>query len=73
MKISVRDLFWLMLLVAALTAWWIEQVRAARATWHRHRYIIASEHDHPNLHKRELARRAALDEFWQMTNEELDE
>jgi hypothetical protein len=73
MKLTLRDLFWLMLLVGAVTAWWVEQVGAARASWQRYRHVIGSEHNHPNFHKRELRRRAALDEFAQMTDEELNE
>jgi hypothetical protein len=70
MKWTIRDLFWLALLVAGVTAWGIEQVRAARGIWHRH--VIGSESDHPNFHIRERKWRAALDIYAQMTDEEVD-
>ena len=69
MKLTLRDLFWLALLVAGLTVWFSEQWRAMeleRHPRHFHEIFVRASNEY-------LRRQAALEAFAQMTDEELNE
>src|SRR5262245_32728510 len=71
MKLTLRDLFWLVLLVAGLVVWGLDLVRVRSVRLPRS--VIGSVSDHHNYHIPETRRASALIDFAQMTDDELDE
>lgn len=72
MKISLRDLFWLALLIASLTAWAIEHRKAEReiAAWQPNSWFVRNGHLQPT--EAERLRLAAVKKFARFTDEQLD-
>src|SRR5262245_27696417 len=74
MKLTLRDLFWLALLVAALTTWRIEHRERAsaigRLRWEA-RQIRADRYTTPS--REDLNRQAALAKLSQLNDDDLDE
>jgi len=74
MKLTLRDLFWLALLIASLTVWAIEHRKAEReiATWQpRARFVRNDRRLRPTEAERQ--RLAAVQKFARFTDEQLDE
>jgi hypothetical protein len=71
MKLSVRDLFWLALLVASVTFWWSEHRRVARliGVW-RQSFHVRHDWNYPSNAERQ--RLAAVHQFADLTNESLN-
>jgi hypothetical protein len=70
MKVSLRDLFWLILLVASLTLWGVEQYRWAKYGWH---LVNVRLDDYRSPTDYQLRRWAAITQIAQMSDEDLSE
>src|SRR5262249_32826734 len=74
MKLTLRDFFWLLLVVGSATAWVMEHRRATAAARRlRFGFVISMKERRARPTEAELARRSSLESLSKLTDEELDE